>query len=59
MNELFGQSNTSFTNEEAIAMKRYMTLWIAVCHLFGTAGQSVIGSGRQKSGITFGDPALV
>ena len=38
VNELFGQSNISFTNEEAIAMKRYMTFWIAVCHLFGTAG---------------------
>ena len=38
LNELFDQSSTSFTNEEAIAMKRYMTFWIAVCHLYGTAG---------------------
>lgn len=36
-------------------MKRYMTFWIAVCHLYGTAGQSETGSGRQKSGMTFGD----
>ena len=38
LNELVDQSNTAFTNEEAITMKRYMTFWIAVCHLYGTAG---------------------